>query len=64
MELLTMERLHELRRVHEDTHPHACMGSGLVFIGTMILDEETGEEGEFVEAIPCRRCFEAREDAL
>jgi hypothetical protein len=28
----------------QDIHPHACQGGGLVFIGYMTLDEETGEE--------------------
>jgi len=34
--------------------PHGCM-NGLVFIGHLIEDE-TGEEVEVVEAVPCRRC--------
>ena len=36
--------------------PHGCMG-GYVFIGHMIEDE-SGEEVEVVEAVPCRRCAE------
>jgi hypothetical protein len=32
-------------------------------MGIMCLDEETGEEVECLEAIPCRHCAEAREDA-
>ncbi len=35
--------------------PHGCM-NGLVFIGHMGVDPETGAEGEIVEAVPCRRC--------
>ena len=35
--------------------PHACM-NGLVYIGHMAVDPETGEEVEVVEAVPCRRC--------
>jgi hypothetical protein len=36
-------------------HPHACT-DGLVFLTCAVLDEETGEEVERVEALPCRRC--------
>ena len=35
--------------------PHGCLG-GLVFIGRMVEDAETGEEVEVFEAVPCRRC--------
>jgi len=35
--------------------PHGCM-NGLVFIGHLVEDPETGEEAEIVEAVPCRRC--------
>ena len=35
--------------------PHACM-NGLVYIGHMVEDPETGEEVEVFEAAPCRRC--------
>jgi len=38
-------------------HPHACM-NGYVYLGYTALDEETGEEVERVEALPCRRCAE------
>ncbi len=42
-----------------DPHPSTeecfvCYG-GLVFIGHLELPEE-GEEGEVIEAVPCRRC--------
>jgi hypothetical protein len=37
--------------------PHGCM-NGLVFIGHMAVDPETGEEAEIVEAVPCKRCAE------
>jgi hypothetical protein len=49
---------------HDDTveahysgleRPHACL-SGLVFIGHLACDPETGEEVEEISAIPCRRC--------
>jgi hypothetical protein len=36
-------------------HPHACL-NGYVYLGYTALDEETGEEVERVEALPCRRC--------
>ncbi len=39
--------------------PHGCM-NGLVFIGHMAVDPETGEEAEVVEAVPCRRCADSR----
>jgi len=42
----------------EDTHPHACW-RGLVFLTCVVLDED-GEEYEETEAVPCRRCAEAR----
>ena len=41
---------------HQD-HPHACL-NGYVYLGYPALDEETGEEAERVEALPCRRCAE------
>ena len=34
--------------------PHGCM-NGLVFIGHMAVDPETGEEVEVIESVPCRR---------
>jgi len=43
----------------EDTHPHACT-DGLVFLTYTAFDEETGEEVERVEALPCRRCVDSR----
>jgi hypothetical protein len=36
-------------------HPHACL-NGYVYLGYTVVDEETGEEVERVEALPCRRC--------
>ncbi len=39
----------------ERLRPHGCM-NGLVFIGHLVEDPETGEEVEVVEAVPCRRC--------
>jgi hypothetical protein len=41
---------------HQD-HPHACL-SGYVYLGYTAVDEETGEEVERIEALPCRRCAE------
>ena len=43
---------------HPQDHPHACL-DGYVYLGYTALDEETGEEVERVEALPCRRCTEA-----
>ena len=40
---------------HGQDHPHACTG-GYVYLGYTALDEETGEEVERIEALPCRRC--------
>ena len=40
-------------------HPHACMG-GYVYLGYTAIDEETGEEVERIEALPCRRCASAQ----
>jgi hypothetical protein len=42
----------------EQDHPHACL-NGYIYLGYTALDEETGEEVERVEALPCRRCSEA-----
>jgi len=43
---------------HDDQdHPHACL-NGYIYLGYIALDEETGEEVERVEALPCRRCAE------
>jgi hypothetical protein len=39
----------------DQDHPHACL-NGYVYLGYTALDEETGEEAERVEALPCRRC--------
>ena len=41
----------------DQDHPHACL-NGYVYLGYTTLDEETGEEVERVEALPCRRCAE------
>jgi len=35
--------------------PHGCM-NGLVYIGYLVEDLETGEEVEVIESVPCRRC--------
>ncbi len=40
----------------DQDHPHACL-NGYVYLGYTALDEETGEEVERIEAIPCRRCL-------
>ena len=41
----------------EQDHPHACL-NGYVYLGYTAIDEETGEEVERIEALPCRRCAE------
>ncbi len=41
-----------------DESPHACY-EGLVFIGHLVTDE-AGDEVEVFEAVPCRRCADAR----
>jgi hypothetical protein len=41
----------------DQNHPHACL-NGYVYLGYTAHDEETGEEVERVEALPCRRCAE------
>ena len=38
-------------------HPHACLG-GYIYLGYTAVVEETGEEVECIEALPCRRCVE------
>jgi hypothetical protein len=40
-----------------DHHPHACV-DGVVYLGYVAYDEETGEEVEKLEVLPCRRCAE------
>jgi len=45
-----------VRDVRQD-HPHACL-DGYVYLGYTTMDEETGDEVERVEALPCRRCAE------
>ena len=46
----------------EQDHPHACL-DGYVYLGYTAVDEETGEEVERVEALPCRRCADSRADS-
>ena len=41
----------------DQDHPHACL-NGYVYLGYTAVNEETGEEIERVEALPCRRCAE------
>jgi hypothetical protein len=40
----------------EEETPHGCI-DGVVYIGHMVEDSETGDEVEVVEAVPCRRCM-------
>ncbi len=37
-----------------DERPHGCI-SGVVYIGHM-LEDDSGEEVEVFDAVPCRRC--------
>jgi hypothetical protein len=46
---------HPAHPAEDQDHPHACL-NGYVYLGYTALDEETGEEVERVEALPCRRC--------
>ena len=41
----------------EQDHPHACL-EGYIYLGYTVLDEETGDEVERLEVVPCRRCAE------
>ena len=43
----------------DQDHPHACL-NGYIYLGYTAVDEETGEEVERVEALPCRRCADGR----
>jgi hypothetical protein len=45
---------------HQD-HPHACL-NGYVYLGYTAVDDETDEEVERIEALPCRRCAEEARD--
>jgi len=38
-------------------HPHACL-DGYVYLGYTAIDEESGEEVELIERLPCRRCID------
>ena len=42
---------------HDQDRPYACL-NGYIYLGYTAVDEETGEEVERVEALPCRRCAE------
>jgi hypothetical protein len=39
--------------------PHACI-DGVVYFGHTVEDPSTGEEFEVIEAVPCRRCADAK----
>jgi hypothetical protein len=43
----------------EQDHPHACR-NGYVYLGYTAFEEETGEEVERIDAVPCRRCADSR----
>ena len=40
----------------EDLSPDGCI-EGTVYIGHMAHDEETGEEVEVIDRVPCRKCL-------
>jgi hypothetical protein len=46
---------HAYPSTEDQDHPHACL-NGYIYLGYTAVDEETGEEVERVEALPCRRC--------
>ena len=48
-------------REPEERQICACY-DGLVYIGCLVEDPESGEEVEAFEAAPCRRCREAATD--
>jgi hypothetical protein len=39
----------------DQDRPHGCLG-GYVYLGELVVDEETGEEVEVYTAVRCRRC--------
>jgi hypothetical protein len=41
----------------EQDHPHACL-NGYIYLSYTAFDEQTGEEVERIEALPCHRCAE------
>jgi hypothetical protein len=48
---------HASGATHDQDHPHACL-NGYIYLSYTAFDEETGEEVERIEALPCRRCAE------
>lgn len=46
---------HAKRRGGSFARPCACLG-GLVFVGHLVEDPDTGDVVEVVEAVPCCRC--------
>ena len=42
----------------EEETPHGCY-EGVVYLGRLVEDD-SGEEVEMVEAVPCRRCSDSR----
>jgi hypothetical protein len=51
----TAQPAHPSTEDQDQDHPHSCL-NGYVYLGYTALDEETGEEVERIEALPCRRC--------
>jgi hypothetical protein len=50
-----MEQKATLEQKRIESHPHACY-NGWVFLGIIAINEETGEEEEYIKRLPCRRC--------
>lgn len=50
---------HEHPSIEELRECFACY-DGLVFLGSLVEDPDTGEEVEVIEAVPCRRCADSR----
>jgi hypothetical protein len=48
---------HASGATRDQDHPPVCL-DGYVYLEYTAIDEETGEEVERVEALPCRRCAE------
>ena len=51
----TRESSAPLAQPSTEERPCACY-EGLVFVGHLVEDPDTGEDVEVVEAVPCRRC--------
>ena len=57
----TAHPAHPSTEDHDQDHPHACL-NGYIYLSYTAFDEQTGEEVERIEALPCRRCAEEARD--